>query len=96
MRRSKTTKIDELISQILKESNLDSRLKEVDLINSWEKIIGKNVARTTTNIYIRNRILYVHLRSSIVRNELLMVRDGLKNALNREVNAKIIDNIIFR
>lgn len=96
MRRSKTTKIDELISQILKDSNLDSRLKEVDLINSWEKVIGRNVARTTTNIYIRNRILYVHLRSAIVRNELLMVRDGLRTALNREVGSKIIDNIIFR
>lgn len=96
MRRSKTQKIDELIRQVLKENNLDGRLKEYELINSWEKVIGKNVANATTDIYIRNRKLFVKVRSSVMRNELLIIRDGLIRALNREVQANIIDDIVVR
>ena len=96
MRRSKTEKIDQLIEQVLKESNLDGKLKEYRLIQSWEKVIGKTVANATTDIYIRNRKLFVKVRSSVIRNELLMIKDGLRKALNREVQANIIDDIIVR
>jgi hypothetical protein len=96
MRRSKTQKIDDLIRQVLKENNLDGRLKEYELIHSWEKVIGKTVANATTEIYIRNRKLFVKVRSSVIRNELLMIREGLMRALNREVQANIIDEIIVR
>lgn len=96
MRRSKTEKIDQLIEQVLKENNLDGKLKEYRLVSSWEKVIGKTVANATTDIYIRNRKLFVKVRSSVIRNELLMIKDGLIKALNREVQANIIDDIIVR
>ena len=96
MRRSKTEKIDQLIQQVLKENNLDGKLKEYELVTSWEKVIGKTVANATTDIYIRNRKLFVKVRSSVIRNELLMIKDGLRKALNREVQANIIDDIIVR
>lgn len=96
MRRSKTQKIDALVRQVLKESNLDGKLKEYEMVNSWEKVIGKTVANATTDIYIRNRKLFVKVRSSVIRNELMMIREGLIKALNREVQANIIDDIIVR
>ncbi|WP_421920202.1 DciA family protein [Marinifilum sp.] len=96
MRRSNTQKIDELIKQVLKESKLDVKLKEYELVNSWEKVIGKTVAKATTDIYIRNRRLFVAVRSSVIRNELMIIRDGLVKALNREVQANIIDEIVVR
>ncbi|MCY1633180.1 MULTISPECIES: DUF721 domain-containing protein [Marinifilum] len=96
MRRSNTQKIDELIKEVLKESKLDVKLKEYELVNSWEKVIGKTVANATTDIYIRNRRLFVAVRSSVIRNELMIIRDGLTKALNREVQANIIDEIVVR
>ncbi len=96
MRRSKTQKIEELVKQVLKEQGLDVKLKELELIKTWEKVIGKNVANATTNLYIQNRKLYVYLRSSIVRNELIMIKQGLINALNKEAQGKIIDDIVIR
>ncbi|MFA8437221.1 MAG: DUF721 domain-containing protein [Marinifilaceae bacterium] len=96
MRRSKTIRIDEVINQVLKEQKLDVKLKEVQLINSWEKVIGKTVARATTGIYIRNQMLYVQIRSSVIRNEIMLVREGLIKALNREVGAQVIKGIVLR
>jgi len=40
--------------------------------------------------------LYVQLRSSIIRNELMLIKTGLIRALNNEVDAQIIDDIVVR
>ncbi|MFT5749699.1 MAG: hypothetical protein ACI93S_000960 [Ancylomarina sp.] len=96
MRRSKTQKIEELVKTILKEQGLDVKLKELELIKTWEKVIGKNVSNATTDLYIKNRKLFVHVRSSIVRSELMLIKTGLIQALNKEVGEKIIDDIVVR
>ena len=96
MRRSKTQKIEELVKIILKEQGLDVKLKELELIKTWEKVIGKNVSNATTNLYVKNRKLFVEVRSSIVRNELMLIKTGLIQALNKEVGEKIIDDIVVR
>lgn len=96
MRRSKSQKIEELIKLVLKEQGLDVKLKELELIKTWEKVIGKNVSNATTNLYIKNRKLFVQVRSSIVRNELMLIKTGLIQALNKEVGEKIIDDIVVR
>ncbi|MDE5421242.1 DUF721 domain-containing protein [Ancylomarina sp. DW003] len=96
MRRSKTQKIEELVKLVLKEQGLDTKLKELELIKAWENVIGKNVANATTNLYIKNRKLFVQVRSSIVRNELMLIKTGLIQALNKEVGDNIIDDIVVR
>ncbi len=96
MRRSKTQKIEELVKTILKEQGLDVKLKELELIKTWEKVIGKNVANATTDLYIKNRKLFVHVRSSIVRSELMLIKAGLIMALNKEVGEKVIEDIVVR
>jgi len=72
MRRSKTISLAEAIKDYIREMNLDEKLTEINLINSWEEIVGKAISSRTTRVYIKDRILYVHLNSSVVRNELLM------------------------
>ncbi len=96
MKRSNSNRIDKLIAQVLHETKLDIGLKEYELIKSWEKVIGKNVAQATTDIYIRNRKLYVKIASSVIRNELVIIKQGLIKALNNEVEMEVIDDIVIR
>lgn len=57
---------------------------------------GEAIARYTTNIYIKNQVLFVHLSSSVLRQELMMSRQLLIRNLNSQVGAQVIVNIIFR
>jgi len=96
MRKKNTQKIDEVIGQYLKSLNIDNKLKEVSLIKSWDDIVGKTIARSTKEIYIKDRKLFIKLNSSVIRNELFMIRDGLKKALNERAGESIIDEIILK
>jgi predicted nucleic acid-binding Zn ribbon protein len=96
MRRSKTISLAEAVNDYIKEMHLDVKLNEVSVINSWEETVGRAISTRTTKIYIRDHILYVHLNSSVVRNELLMLREALKEKLNQKAGSEVIIDIVLR
>jgi len=96
MRRSKTITLAEAVNDYIKEMNLGEKLSEVTVINSWEEIVGKAISSRTTKIFIKDHILYVHLNSSVVRNELLMLREALKEQLNKKAGSEVIKDIVLR
>ncbi|HLN19712.1 MAG TPA: DUF721 domain-containing protein [Bacteroidales bacterium] len=96
MRRSKTISLSEAISDFIRENNLGGKLNEVSVINSWEDIVGKAISSRTSKIYIKDHVLYVYLNSSVVRNELLMLRQALKEKINGKVGEELIKDIVLR
>ncbi len=80
----------------LRELKLEDKLREISLVNSWEETVGKAISSRTSKIYIKDRILYVHLSSSVARNELMMLREELKNKLNQKAGSEVINEIVFR
>jgi hypothetical protein len=96
MRRSKTITLAEAVNDFIKEMNLGEKLSEASLINSWEETVGKAISSRTTKIFIRDHTLDVHLSSSVVRNELLMLREALKEKLNQKAGSEVIKEIVLR
>jgi predicted nucleic acid-binding Zn ribbon protein len=96
MRRSKTISLAEALDDYIKEMNLGGKLSEVAVINSWEEIVGKAISSRTTKIFIRDHVLFVHLSSSVVRNELLMLRESLREKLNKKAGSEVIKDIVLR
>ena len=96
MRRSKTISLAEAIKDYVREMNMEGKLNEIGLINSWEEIVGKAISSRTSNIYIKDKVLYVHLNSSVVRNELLMLRQELMEKLNQKAGTEVIRDIVLK
>ena len=96
MRRSKTISLAEALQDYIKELNLETRLKETRAVESWESIVGKAIASRTSKVYIKEGILYVYLNSSIVRNELSMIREAIRERVNKEAGSEIIREIVLR
>ena len=96
MRRSNTQSLSEVLRSYIREMKMDRKLLEVDAMQSWEELLGKSIARYTTNLYIANRILYVRLSSSVVKNELMMMREEICRKMKEKAGQDIIDKIVFK
>jgi len=96
MRRSKTQPLSKIIQEYLKEYNIDKKIKEISIINQWEEIIGKTIARSTKDIFIKNKTLFIYLNSAVVRNELFIIREGIINTINDRAGEEIVQNIVLR
>lgn len=96
MKRNDAQQIGDMIRRFFRQNGLESPLNEYRLVHAWNDVVGPVISRYTTNLYIKNQILYVHLSSSVLREELMMERDMLVRNLNQQVGAQVIVNIIFR
>jgi hypothetical protein len=96
MRKSNTQTLSSVIHEYIKVLDIENKLQEVRLIESWPEVVGLIIAKKTSRLYLKNRVLFVYLNSSVVRSELLRIREGLIKALNEKAGRKIIDEIVFR
>lgn len=96
MRRNNAEHIGDVIRLFLRQQGLESPLNEYRLVQAWKDVVGPAMARYTSNLYIKNQTLYVHLTSAVLRQELMMARELLVKNLNQLVGAQVIVNIVFR
>ena len=94
--RDKNTKpLGELVEKLLKAYRLDDKMKELDVVDAWEEMMGKAVAARTQQIYIKNNILYLVLDSSVMREELLHGKSIIIQRVNEFAQKEIIRDIWF-
>ena len=96
MERKEIQKIDSLLEKFVKANKLERGLAEYRLIKSWKDLLGITVAKKTKSLRIRNRKLFVTLHSSVVRNELGMIKDTLIPRLNEAAGFDVIDDIVLK
>ncbi|MDR3251858.1 MAG: DUF721 domain-containing protein [Tannerella sp.] len=76
--------------------DLYHKMLEARVQRLWSEIFGESVAQYTTNVYVKNRILYVSMSSSVMRSELLSMRKRLVAALNGQAGSDVIDDVVIR
>ena len=97
MRKRNTETIGEVLREFFEENQFFKRkFAESRIISGWSKLFGASINAYTTNLYLRNGILYVHLSSSVLRSELLMSKERLIKSLNEHAGMNVVTEIIFR
>ncbi|HRH67502.1 MAG TPA: DUF721 domain-containing protein [Bacteroidia bacterium] len=95
-KRTNDRPIKAAIDEMLNQFHLKEKMFQVQLIQSWEKVMGPSVAHRTSELMISNRKLFVNLSSASLRQELFQDRDKIVQLLNQEAGAVVIDEIVFR
>ncbi|MBO7497424.1 MAG: DUF721 domain-containing protein [Salinivirgaceae bacterium] len=96
MKKQNTSTISEVLSMWIDSSNMRKQFDENRLISAWAPMVGQYIASKTKNISIKNRIMFVSIDSSVVRNELLLAKSMLIKKLNETGGDSVIDDIIFK
>lgn len=96
MDRRKTENVTDVVYQYLRLNGLEGPLNEYRLLQAWEEVMGAGVARYTTQKYLTNQTLCVHLTSAALKADLMMRRSEIVRALNDKVGADVIYDLIIR
>ena len=96
MKRVDTQQIGCILDDFFEQNpDLADKLAETRLMDSWTAVLGSSVSRFTDNLYIRKRVLYVRLTSSVLKSELMLCREQMISKLNNRAGRNVIDNIIL-
>ena len=88
-------RLKEIISSLIGQYRLGSKLNEIKITESWEGVVGPMIKKHTLEIKVRNSKLFVKLDSPALKNELSYSRKKLTGLLNNAVGSEVINEIIF-
>ncbi len=95
MNRGNDKTLKDALAQMLKVYRLKGKYDETFTIASWEDVVGKPVASRTKEIFIKDQKLFVRIESSVIKNELMMMRSKIIENLNEKAGSNVITEIIF-
>jgi predicted nucleic acid-binding Zn ribbon protein len=96
MKEGKTKRIDELVDQVMQSLGLYNQYKEQEIYSIWPEVVGRMIAERTRKLEVVNGRLFVSFTSAVVRNEMMMVKEGLVRSLNERIGRDVIKELVIR
>lgn len=95
-RKHNEQSIKEIIGEFFESNHMKGKLTEINIINNWEKIVGKLIANNTTKMYFSKGKLYLHIESPPLRTELKYSRTKIVELVNKEAGEELIEDVVVR
>ena len=96
MRGNNNLKVGDIIRKLMKNPKLAEKLDMLNALDAWEEIIGAPISKYITDQKIYKGILYVKLKSAVVRNELSYKKSDFISQINQKVGKKLITDIVLK
>lgn len=95
MRKPNDITLKEGIGKLLNVYKLKGKFDETSVVALWPELMGMAIANRTTQIYVAQKKLFVRIESSVIKNELLMVRSGIIQKINERAGSEVIIDLVF-
>jgi predicted nucleic acid-binding Zn ribbon protein len=95
MRKTNDKSIKDAIEQMLNVYKLKRRFDETSVVAHWPEIVGKPMANRTKELFVRDKKLFLRTESSVVKNQMMLMRQQIIDKINEEAKSVIVEEIIF-
>ena len=95
MRKPNDITMKQAIDKLLLHYKLRGKYDETGVVVLWPEIMGTAIANRTSQIYISNGKLFVRIESSVIKNELSIMKSAIIDKLNERAGSKVIAEIVF-
>ncbi len=93
MRKPNDLTMKDAVSKMLDVYRLRRKFDETSILAIWPEIMGTAIANRTKQIY--DKKLFIRIESSVIKNELVLVRDGIIQKLNAHAGSQVITEMVF-
>lgn len=88
--------LKDAIETFLEDYGLKDRYLQNKIMTGWEEIMGKMVAKHTTDIYIKGHKLFLYIESAALKHELTQGKALIVKRVNESVGEVIISEVVIR
>ena len=93
--RHSTIHISQAIQELLKTQHLKPKFDEANVVASWERIVGKSIAKRTKRINIRNKVLFVEMNSPTMKHDMGFHKKEMLELIKKEFGNEVVSEIVF-
>ena len=96
MKRTKAQPIGALLDNLFKSPDVARKIAEGSLPHIWREVTGEVIAASTRQVRFVRGTLYIHVSSSILRNELMMQREALVRSINKKLEMELVKSVVVQ
>ncbi len=80
---------------LLKAYRLEDTYQEKLLISTWPELVGKTIADRTSNVYIKDKKLFVKITSGPIKKELQLNKSKVIALIESQIGKGIVEDVVF-
>jgi predicted nucleic acid-binding Zn ribbon protein len=86
--------VGQAIRDMLNTYRLTNKYDEANIIESWERLVGKPIASRTRKVFIKNKVLFVEFDSPTMRHDFSLHKTEVLEVFRKEFGDGVITEII--
>jgi len=87
--------IGQAINKLLNSYHIKSKFDAANIVGSWERLVGKPIAKRTKKVFIKNKVLFVQIESSSMKHDISLHKSHILEIFQKEFGKDVIQEIIL-
>jgi predicted nucleic acid-binding Zn ribbon protein len=96
MRQSKIKTLGEVLKLYVQAFKMEEKLSEAQIVKVWNDMVGQQLKAYIREVKVYNKVLFVYINSSVMRNELNFRKMDYLKMISDKVGKENINDIIFK
>jgi predicted nucleic acid-binding Zn ribbon protein len=88
-------RIGDSLETLFQQLGYEKKISQYHIINNWSEMVGKKIGNISTPIRVKDRVLFVKVKSTSWRTELLFQKHEILKRIEKEFGKNVIDDIRF-
>ena len=94
-KRGELKNISKVIEEVFSQKQIKIGIDNIKVQDAWKKTMGKNIQKYTYKVVYKKGILYVKLRSSVLKEELKYEKIKVIKLINKELGKEYIKDLVI-
>jgi Dna[CI] antecedent, DciA len=94
-RSSKEHKIDDILKAMFKDEKVKPMFFQTKIERAWQQQMGSTINKYTQEITLNNRILFIKINSSSLKQELLFSKDTILDFANKICGEPYVKQVVL-
>ena len=89
-KRGELKNLSKIIEDVFSQKHFRIGIDNIRVQDAWVKTMGENIQKYTYKVYYKRGILYVKLKSSVLKEELTFEKSKIIKLINKELGKEYI------
>ena len=85
-----------VLSELVERYGYRERLDAARAVEAWPTVVGDAIAGVTEQVWMRNGVLHIKIKSSAWRHQLRFQCAQWRTRMNDHLGAEVVDEVVFR
>ncbi len=95
-KRGEIKNISKVLEDVISQKHFKVGIDNIKVQEAWVKTMGENIQKYTYNVEFKNGKMYIKLKSSVLKEELIFEKNKVIKLINQELGKEYVKEIILK